>query len=312
MALESASSGAVALLASQLITTSFKQRTDTSSHHLGAATATSAAAATSPDLRCLDGLRAICSALVVAFHTLLVWRAGVPFETYAPLARGHWFVQAALTGGPIAVDLFLVITGLLAAYQLVPQLECSSRGGWRVACGYWRRRALRLLPAYLAVLALAPRGGPADGVPPEAALAHTMFFSQCPAGLWRNLLLVSNWNFLGACGERTHSRRGVGRWRLGAATPDCDQPVRLCPDWLLQACTSGPSRSKPSFTPPSRCSCWRCAPAPPASVPAVPAPWPACLPAAPPGACTAPGACHCSCPMATCLPRLAGLPTCLS
>ena len=126
--------------------------------------------------------------------------------------------RLAMFGGPVAVDFFLLLTAMLALYQLLPALEGSGGSGssgkadaqpstWAVVARYWRRRALRLLPAYavvnlLALLAL----GPHEGVSPEVALARSFAFPNCRTGLWRNALYITNFNVHEGCGEE---RRGA-------------------------------------------------------------------------------------------------------
>lgn len=112
----------------------------------------------------------------------------------------------ATLAGPLGVEFFLVTTGMLATYQLVPQLEGAgarraSPAG--VVLRYWRRRAARILPAYaaanlLVLLALAP----AAGLPLEQAVARAYNYGQCPGGLWRNALFITNQDPSKGCGER--------------------------------------------------------------------------------------------------------------
>jgi hypothetical protein len=143
---------------------------------------------------------------------------------------------------------------MLAAYQLVPLLEagsggggkCSSGGGsspGRVVLSYWRKRALRLLPAYLAtnllfLLAVGPLGS--AELSPEAALARDFSTATCPRGIGRNLLFLTNFNLdmhVGGCGESArllcHHRRwfrcacaiSAGSWQ---AVASCCQFQRHC------------------------------------------------------------------------------------
>lgn len=117
--------------------------------------------------------------------------------------------RLAAAGGPLGVDFFLITTAMLAAYQLVPQLESGGTGPLHMRRSpaatllrYWRGRAARLIPAYaatnlLALVALGPR----DGLAPEQAIARNFCFADCPASLWRNVLFITNWDFTQACGE---------------------------------------------------------------------------------------------------------------
>ncbi|WP_336660165.1 acyltransferase family protein [Leucobacter sp. USHLN153] len=91
--------------------------------------------------RDIQGLRAIAVALVVLYH----------------------LAPDALTGGYVGVDVFFVISGFLITGQLLRESEASGRID---LVRFWARRARRLLPAALLVLAVtlgavwlvAPRG----------------------------------------------------------------------------------------------------------------------------------------------------------
>lgn len=163
---------------------------------------TSAPTAAPPlvDLRPLNGLRALCSAAVVSFHCWIIWSSLVPYELKAELTRHSWMVSAASVAGPLAVDAFLVLTGMLAAYQLLPLLE-GAASCWRAVLGYWRRRALRLVPTYLAANALMALALPAAR--PDFRLARDFSFGQChiARGFWLNLALLSHQRWAESCGE---------------------------------------------------------------------------------------------------------------
>ena len=75
----------------------------------------------------IDGLRAVSILVVVLYHV------GVP----------------GVSGGFVGVDVFFVISGFLIISQIVEGLE---RGSFSFA-EFWSRRALRILPPYLLVLA---------------------------------------------------------------------------------------------------------------------------------------------------------------
>lgn len=79
-----------------------------------------------PHLPALDGLRGLAVALVVAFHLALV------------------------PGGWLGVDVFFVLSGFLITRLLLHERD---RTGRTELVGFWRRRARRLLPALVAVLA---------------------------------------------------------------------------------------------------------------------------------------------------------------
>ncbi len=91
----------------------------------------------------LDGVRAIAVLAVLAFHGGLSWA----------------------TGGFLGVDVFFVLSGYLITGLLLAERERSGR----IALGaFWRRRAARLLPALLLVVAVVELGGRAL-LPPEDA-----------------------------------------------------------------------------------------------------------------------------------------------
>lgn len=117
--------------------------------------------------------------------------------------------RLASLAGPAGADAFLVLTGMLAAYQLLPRLDQSLKGRscnnhvgcgsgslpshWAVVRGYWRRRAARLLPAYIAAnAALLMLRGPTVPPGPEAAVTRAFSMGGCPSGLYANALFSTN------------------------------------------------------------------------------------------------------------------------
>lgn len=114
--------------------------------------------------------------------------------------------RIAAVAGPLAVDAFLIVGALLAAHQLVPELERAAApgdgGAWHAVRGYWRRRALRLLPAFLVVVALSAVGAPASLAAPEARAARATCHIDCPGGTWLNLALLTHQRWQQSCGER--------------------------------------------------------------------------------------------------------------
>lgn len=146
-------------------------------------------------------------------------------------------------GGPLGVDFFLVATAMLAAHQLLPQLEGSANGLPRpqhrpaaAVLRYWRRRAVRLLPAYgaanlLSLVALGPR----EGMAAEQVIARDFAFGNCPAGMWRNALLITNWDFTKGCGEPAMGGRVAGPAGHAGACGSTSREAR----WLLGMLQSG-------------------------------------------------------------------------
>ena len=91
-----------------------------------------------PRLPGLDLLRAIAIVWVMLFHSWMIGGVGGPFQ---PAADYGW----------MGVDLFFVLSGYLIGYQL---LEPLSRGEPLRFGAFYLRRAFRILPAFLAVLAV--------------------------------------------------------------------------------------------------------------------------------------------------------------
>jgi peptidoglycan/LPS O-acetylase OafA/YrhL len=90
----------------------------------------------------LDGLRAVFVLLVLGFHA---------FRTLIPSTLpGSAHVASPVGGGFLGVDLFFVLSGFLITTLLL-QEEQRTRGKIRLWL-FYRRRALRLLPALVAVV----------------------------------------------------------------------------------------------------------------------------------------------------------------
>lgn len=88
----------------------------------------------------LDTLRALAIVAVMAFH--LSGRLPAAFDV---AGRFGW----------MGVDLFFVLSGYLIGLQLLRQVRDARDGGREVGLGdFYRRRAYRILPAYLVVLGL--------------------------------------------------------------------------------------------------------------------------------------------------------------
>lgn len=99
------------------------------------------------------------------------------------------------------VDVLFVLSSLLAALQLLPALEDRRRGApscRAVVLRYWRRRAARVLPAYLLTTLLSVAALGPDQPNKEATVQRWMHLSACPTAAWANLLFVQNW-LPGAC-----------------------------------------------------------------------------------------------------------------
>lgn len=92
-----------------------------------------------PRLPGLDLLRAIAIVWVMLFHSWMIGGLGMPW--FQPVADYGW----------MGVDLFFVLSGYLIGQQLLAPL---SRGEPLRFGAFYLRRAFRILPAFLAVLAV--------------------------------------------------------------------------------------------------------------------------------------------------------------
>lgn len=188
------------------------------------ATTAAAAAPSRPhqlDLSPLNGIRACGSILVACFHCWLIWCSLMP--SHAAEARLSRTPAVALLkyGGPLAVDFFLVITGMLAAYQLIPLLERPGGSSWAAVLSYWRRRAARLYPALLAsniAAVLVHASSSAVALPAEAALSRGFSQAQCHAP--SSML----WNLLGLTNVKLGSSCGLHLWSLALQVIECFKP----------------------------------------------------------------------------------------
>ena len=110
----------------------------------------------------LDGLRAIAILLVLGRHAI-----HPHFDNGGPiLSIAGWNAAALLVNGWVGVDLFFVLSGFLIAKHLLCRL--ADPNGLALGA-YIAKRALRIVPAYYAVLLLVAAGVvPIYTVAPEA------------------------------------------------------------------------------------------------------------------------------------------------
>ncbi|MFN8641690.1 MAG: acyltransferase [Candidatus Binatia bacterium] len=101
-----------------------------------------------PELECLRGL---AITLVYAFHSEAVLRAAVPGASDAA-GTWVWLPLAFVYSGNTGVSLFFVLSAFLLSLPFL----AAVRGGPRVSTlEFFRRRALRILPLYWVVVAVA-------------------------------------------------------------------------------------------------------------------------------------------------------------
>lgn len=110
----------------------------------------------------LDGLRALAVLAVVAYHAGAAW----------------------LPAGFLGVDVFFVISGFLITTLLLRE---SERSGAISLADFWRRRAARLLPALLLMLA---------GVAAYLLLASPGLLPRFVQDVRFALVFVTNWDFI--------------------------------------------------------------------------------------------------------------------
>jgi peptidoglycan/LPS O-acetylase OafA/YrhL len=98
-------------------------------------------------VRELDGLRAVAIWGVLANHLFV---ATPNLVTHTPTGFPHWF-DVAVDHGWLGVDLFFILSGFLITSIL---LGTKGNGPARYYGRFYERRALRILPIYLLVLAI--------------------------------------------------------------------------------------------------------------------------------------------------------------
>jgi peptidoglycan/LPS O-acetylase OafA/YrhL len=135
------------------------------------APAPAAARSVLPHQPALDGLRGLAVAAVVLYHGAAADR----LDWLAPWTRG----------GFLGVSAFFTLSGFLICSLLL--VESSASGAVSLA-GFWQRRARRLLPAVLLLLAAVTVLTPLVGT--ESQLAGL------PGDVWASLLYVANWRFV--------------------------------------------------------------------------------------------------------------------
>jgi peptidoglycan/LPS O-acetylase OafA/YrhL len=122
----------------------------------------------------LDGLRGIAVLCVLARHSVKVFHD----RNVAIFPVGAWDAATPLVNGWIGVDLFFVLSGFLITHHLLKQLQ----SGALPLRTYVLKRALRIIPAYYAVLLMAVAGAvPGYAMPsdqPRASLLYHLAFLQ--------------------------------------------------------------------------------------------------------------------------------------
>jgi len=94
----------------------------------------------------LDGLRGVAVLLVVLYHTSVLVN---PSTEKLTTVHGLGWLNAFARGGFLGVDVFFVLSGFLITSLLLGHLARTGTIGFR---RFYRRRALRLLPALVVLL----------------------------------------------------------------------------------------------------------------------------------------------------------------
>lgn len=145
------------------------------------------------EIRALDGLRAVAALSIVLFHVMLFLQL-----EYTPLSQAINHTWYYLSTG---VDLFFVLSGFLL---FLPYARAMLDGRTAPkAREFYRRRALRILPAYyvcLAVLALAQWTTYATPVGAQNILAHIVLLHDIAPAFNRTIngpfwTLAVEWQF---------------------------------------------------------------------------------------------------------------------
>ncbi|KAL4517234.1 hypothetical protein Ndes2437B_g06839 [Nannochloris sp. 'desiccata'] len=163
------------------------------------------------DFAALDGLRVVACLSVICFHSLLYWGTLLEIDEGEMLLNKVPALRLASFGNA-GVDIFLVLTGLWATWQLVPAMEaaCVPKGSaaktgknsaWSTVKEYYRKRVVRVLPAYATALALVAFGVNHNKDAPAALQRnHDTVFEYCLESLPLNFVLMNNLIGFGGCG----------------------------------------------------------------------------------------------------------------
>lgn len=122
----------------------------------------------------LDGLRAIAVLLVLARHIVK------PLDATSPdfLTAGWYDFATPFLNGWIGVDLFFILSGYLICRHLIPH---AAQGQMPRMLPYFSARALRIVPAYLAVIGMVMIGAfPffSSEVSASSLLVHFLFLQD--------------------------------------------------------------------------------------------------------------------------------------
>jgi peptidoglycan/LPS O-acetylase OafA/YrhL len=104
---------------------------------------------TSSRFEMIDGLRALSVLWMIAFHSLFTLGYFLNRDQFLAVSS-HWLMKPFVQGH-LGVDVFFTISGFLIGHILFTEFKTSHRLDIK---SFYLRRAFRLLPAYLFVLAI--------------------------------------------------------------------------------------------------------------------------------------------------------------
>ena len=112
-----------------------------------------------PEMRCLNGIRALSMLWIILGHTFQSFQGAMGFgmgqsdQLFAALDVRPRLSAQMVTGAQLGVDTFFFLSGFLAAYIGLKKLRGNRAPGWKVWAGYMWERWIRLTPTYLFILA---------------------------------------------------------------------------------------------------------------------------------------------------------------
>lgn len=135
-----------------------------------------------PAIPALEGLRALAIVLVLGRHAVHEFTT----DDHAIWSVGSWNATSLLANGWMGVDLFFVLSGFLIFHHLI-RSKCPAveRGAWLRR--FFKKRALRIMPVYWAMVPLIVFGVFPGFVPSyeshghlliEAVAIHALFLSD--------------------------------------------------------------------------------------------------------------------------------------
>ncbi|KAI8108629.1 hypothetical protein M9434_006652 [Picochlorum sp. BPE23] len=154
----------------------------------------------SVSLEKINVLRVFGSLCVVLFHSLLYWAVLFPLEDAIEEMNRHSILKL-IAHGNFAVDLFITISGFLAAWHVQPLFKSPSNSARFSVISYLWGRCKRLLVPYFATLVAIHFMLPQQQEIPERMKAsYDVMFSHCQQTMPLSFVLLNNFVGFGGCG----------------------------------------------------------------------------------------------------------------